>query len=435
MRWAWLVLCTALLPLPRAARADIPHDKIKFGIIQSAGPQTGRTARGARVAAQMAAEDFEARSFSLDTEIEEYDSNHPDRAADTVRDWLEKDHIAAVIDVAGTADDAAIARLMNAHHRLFILANIGDPGLREAASGPTTLAWGVTPAALSHAVIRAVSERGGKSWFFSVGNGPLAQALASDGARYVTANGGTVTGMATHALGMRDFGPDLRKGAQSGAKVIALSETGPELIGAVTEAAWLGLPAAHQVAALFAPLAEIEQIGLQAAQGMVVAEPFYWNRNQASRQFEERFAKIERGRPPTETEAIVYSATIAMLHAAAATHSVDAAKIIAELRRKPIPDDMLGTITVGPDLIARHDIYVFRVKRPGRSQHRREDLTQIATIPAAEAFQTPPRTALPQERTVEEEKTAPARQAPPVQAPSTHEAPRQAAPAPGVGAP
>lgn len=117
-----------------------------------------------------------------------------------------------------------------------------------------------------------------------------------------------------------------------------------------------------------------------------VPGPFYWNRDDATRRFTRR---MFNGRMPTTVEAGVYSATLAALHAARAANSVAGHEVAAALRRGPIPDPLLGTVTVRPDGVAAHDMPVYRVKRPDQSRARWDDYAPVATIPAAEAFGPP----------------------------------------------
>jgi branched-chain amino acid transport system substrate-binding protein len=387
--WASAALLTACFA--PSVRADIPDSKIKVAIIDRAGPVLTHDTRSALIAAELAAEDFEAvNTDKPDVEIKELRDDQPDRDAEVVNGWLEHDHIDAVIDIAGTSAAAQVAHVVQAHHRLFIMADLGGPNLRKEAAGPNTIDWGIDPTALGNSLCDVLMARGGKSWFFISSRTPLPKALANDAARCVAAAGGSVTGRADHALGTRNLAPDLRKADGAGAQVIALADEGPEVVDAIGAAAQLGLPARRDMAALFVTSAQIDQAGLQAAQGFYVATPFYWDRNAATRNFTARYIRMSIGHMPSETEAIMYSAMIAYLHAARAVNSVDADKILAELRRKPIPDDMLGTITLRPDNVATHDIYVFRVKRPSESHQDWDLYAPVATVPGAQAFRPPP---------------------------------------------
>lgn len=385
-----LLLCAALLA-PAAARAGIPGDKIKVVIIDRTGPTLQQDSRNMLVAAEMAAEDFEARNNDEpDVEIKELNDNEPAFDADVVRGWLDHDHIDVVIDIAGTSAAPAIARLMQAHDRLFVLADFGGPTLRAAARAPTTIDWGIDPAALSASLVDALKRRGDGSWTFLASREALPQALTSDAARLVAAGGGQVVATIDHPLGLRDIQHDMLRANASAAQVIGLSEMGPEFAEAMETAAFLGMPLRHRMAALMAPIAMIDQTGLQTAQGLYVAAPFYWNRNKASRNFTERFVRMSLGRMPSEADAITYSSMIAVLHAVKATDSVVAGRLIAQLRRAPIPDHMLGTITLRADNTAAHDMYVFRVKRPGESRQAWDYYDLVATIPAAQAFRPIP---------------------------------------------
>ncbi len=387
-RWGpELLAALLLLHSAVAVAAGIPDDKITIGIMNTgAGPVLLRTAHGLVTAAQMAAEDFDAGAAKLDTEIEEFDSGNTRDAAGTVRDWLDRDHLAAVIDVAGGSAATEIASLLRARNRTYLVIDKGEPGLAAAVAGPTTVLWGADPAALARSLVHVLVGQRLRAWYIVAGAGPLSQAVADDAGRFLLAAGGSIAGRADQAAAAPDFRAELRQADAAAAQVIALAATGPEFDAAASESAWLGLAARHRMAALFAPLDRIDRIGLQAGQGMLVAAPFYWNRDAASRAFTDRFRNAERQRMPTGTEAEIYAAATALLDAAAAAHSIAADKVIAALRRGPISDRLLGTVTVRPDGVAMHDITVYRVKRPGESMQRWDDLAPLATVPAAIAF-------------------------------------------------
>src|SRR6195952_4588532 len=82
-----------------SARAEIPAT-VKVGILNDMnGPFADQSGRGSVVAAQMAAEDFAAQGGGFKVEILSADHlNKPDVAGSIVREWIDRDGVAAVAD-------------------------------------------------------------------------------------------------------------------------------------------------------------------------------------------------------------------------------------------------------------------------------------------------------------------------------------------------
>jgi branched-chain amino acid transport system substrate-binding protein len=107
----------------------------------------------------------------------------------------------------------------------------------------------------------------------------------------------------------------------SGAKVIALADTGADAINAIRQAAEFQIVGPdRRLAALFLQITDIDALGLSSAQGLILSEAFYWDLNDATRAFATRFAERMGGKMPTEDQAAAYSATLAYLRAVSGRH-------------------------------------------------------------------------------------------------------------------
>ncbi|MFZ8376916.1 ABC transporter substrate-binding protein, partial [Staphylococcus aureus] len=70
----------------------------------------------------------------------------------------------------------------------------------------------------------------------------------------------------------------------------------------------------QKLAGLLLTLAEVHGLGLEAAQGLVLTEGYYWDRDDKSRELANRFFK-RTGRMPNMIQAGTYSATLQYLKA------------------------------------------------------------------------------------------------------------------------
>lgn len=148
----------------------------------------------------------------------------------------------------------------------------------------------------------------------------------------------------------------------------------------------MGREGKQRMAGLLVFLTDVQAMGLQTAQGLLLTEAFYWDLNDSTRAWSRRFAARNGGRMPTMNHAGVYSETLAYLRAALASGSISGRAVVARMGAAPIDDALFGPTTVRPDGRAVHAMYLFQVKAPAQSSGPYDLYTTVATIPAAEAF-------------------------------------------------
>src|SRR5262249_57747103 len=110
-----------------------------------------------------------------------------------------------------------------------------------------------------------------------------------------------------------------RHQAQSSkAKIIGLANAGKDTINSIKQAAEFGIMAKGQkMAGLLTFITDINALGLPAAQGLLLSESFYWDRDDGTRAWSQKFAAKHDGAVPTMVHAGVYSAVRHYLKAVA----------------------------------------------------------------------------------------------------------------------
>jgi branched-chain amino acid transport system substrate-binding protein len=276
--------------------------------------------------------------------------------------------------------------VMAEKHRTFVATNVGTSDLTGKFCQPTTVQWTMDTYAMGNTMARAMMGQGADTWYYISFDYALGAALERDSSAVLTSLGGKVVGSVKHPLGTTDFSSYLLQAQSSGAKVIALADTGTDLINAVKQAAEFGVTKKQILAGLFTQIVDVDSIGLAAAQGLTVTEAFYWDLNDNTRAFARRFAQRFNDRVPTANQAGVYSSVLAYLHAVKAANTIEGEAVVAQMRKQPIEDKLFGTVTVRQDGRAVHDMYTFRVKAPGESKSRWDVYKVLARIPGNEAF-------------------------------------------------
>jgi branched-chain amino acid transport system substrate-binding protein len=197
-----------------------------------------------------------------------------------------------------------------------------------------------------------------------------------------------VVGRVRHPFPATDFSSFLLQAQSSKAQIIGLANAGADTTNSIKQAAEFGIVKGGQkLAALLIFLTDIKALGLPVAQGLTFTEAWYWDQNDANREFAKKFAERNKGVYPSMVHAGVYSAVTHYLKAVSDLKSDgDGAKVVAKMKSMPTEDKLFGKGTVREDGRKIHPMYLFEVKKPAESKGPWDLYKTRATIPADEAF-------------------------------------------------
>ncbi|MGA7326363.1 MAG: ABC transporter substrate-binding protein [Rhodomicrobium sp.] len=364
-------------------------EPLRLGLIlDMSGPYADVTGPGSAMAARMAVEDFGGKVLGRPIELLIADhQNKPDIAAAKAREWFDTQNAAALLDVAASATALAAQEIAKERNKIIILNGPGTTRLTNENCAPQTVHYAYDTYALGTATGRAVTEAGGKSWFFLAADYTFGADLEHDTAEAVKAAGGKVLGDVRHPLGTPDFSSFLLTAQASKAEVIGLANAGKDTVQAVKQAAEFGLTKAGQkLAALLMYDTDVDTIGLQTAQGMLTASAYYWDRTDASRAFSKRYF-ARAGKMPNMSQAGVYSSTMHYLNAVKATGTADTATVMRKMKDTPINDFYAQGGRIREDGRMVHDFFLVEVKKPSESKYAWDYFKVLAVIPGDKAFQ------------------------------------------------
>ena len=138
----------------------------------------------------------------------------------------------------------------------------------------------------------------------------------------------------------------------------------------IKQAAEFGLMKGGQkVSPLLAFVTDIDSIGLETAQGLLLSEAFYWDLNDDTRAFSKRFMERIK-RVPTSAQAGVYSSVTHYLKAVKAAGTTDSAAVMKIMKDTPVNDMFAKNGKIREDGRMVHDMYLFEVKKPSESKAR-----------------------------------------------------------------
>lgn len=380
-----LTLAAALLLAMGTARAQAP---VKLGLIlDMSSIYADITGAGSELAARMAVEDFGGKVLGRPIEVVVADhQNKPDIAAAVASRWFDAEGVQAILDVAASSPALAVMTVAKQRDRIVLLSGPGASSITGEACAPTVIHWTYNTYALAHTTGKAVVQQGGRSWFFIAADYTFGQQLEADTAAVVKAEGGTVLGDARAPPATSDFSSYLLQAQGSRAQVVAFANAGADLINAVKQASEFGLGRGGQrVAGLLVYVNDVHSLGLQAAQGLTVSAPFYWDLDDATRAFSRRFfARI--GKMPNMSQAGVYSATMHYLRAVQAAGTLDTVPVLARMRAMPVRDFFAGEGHIREDNMMIHPMHLFQVKTPAESTGPWDLYKLVATVPGDQAF-------------------------------------------------
>ena len=382
------ILAVAFAMSATAALAQSKPPLKLGGILDMSGLYADITGPGSEAAAKMAVEDFGGEVLGRKVEIVVADHlNKADLAASIARDMLDNQGVEAILDVAASATALAANEIAKARNKIIMFSGPGSVRLTNEACGPYSVHYAYDTFAQANSTGIATVKTGLDTWFFLQADYAFGQDLEKDTTNVVTKLGGKVLGTVKHPLNTSDFSSFLLQAQASKAKVIGLANAGGDTINAIKQASEFGLMKGGQkLSPLLAFITDIDSIGLETAQGMVLTEAFYWDLNDDTRAFAKRFMeKVKRA--PTSAQAGIYSSTLHYLKAVKAAGTTDAAAVMKIMKATPVNDMFAKNGRIREDGRMVHDLYLFEVKKPSESKGRWDDYKLLATVPGDQAFQ------------------------------------------------
>jgi branched-chain amino acid transport system substrate-binding protein len=389
--WAGLafqVLALLILRGTDTSWAQVSDDVVKLGVLDDmTGPYAENSGAGDVLAVKMAIEDFGGKALGKPIELVSGDlQNKVDVGMAIARKWFDVEHVDAIFGLGNSAVALAVQKLALEKNKINIATVAATSELTGKACSPNAAHWVYDTYSLAKSAAAAVVKQGGKSWFFITADYTFGHSLEANAADFVKSLGGTVVGSVRHPTGSADFSSFILQAQSSGAKVIGVANAGADTVNTIKQATEFGVSEQGQrLVGLLMQDPEIHALGLKAAQGLQFIEAFYWDQNDETRAFSQRFWK-EYGQPPTEVQAGTYSAAMHYLKAVQAAGTDEAKAVMAKMKSMPIDDFMTRNGKIREDGRVIRDMYLLEAKRPQDSHGEWDLLKVVATIPGEDAF-------------------------------------------------
>lgn len=387
MNFKTIILASATSLL--LAGTAMAQTEVKIGVLNDrSGVYADLSGEGSVIAARMAVEDFDAAGKGITVEIVSADhQNKPDVASNIARQWYDQDGVDLIVDVPTSSAAFAVNEITREKNKIFMNSGAGSADLTGAQCSPNTVHWTYDTWALAKGTGTAMVEQGNDKWFFITADYAFGHALERDTMAIVEGSGGEVVGTVRHPFPGTDFSSYLLQAQASGAQVIGLANAGGDTVNTIKQASEFGITQAGQaLAGLLIFITDIHALGLETAQGLVLTESFYWDLNDETRAWSERFAAQNDGKKPTMVHAGVYASVLHYLKAVESTGAKETEALMAAMKSTPTNDPLFGDGMIREDGRKIHDMHLFRVKSPAESTGPWDYYTLVATTPAADAF-------------------------------------------------
>ncbi|WP_027589063.1 ABC transporter substrate-binding protein [Pseudomonas sp. RL] len=371
-----------------AAQAQISNNEIRIGYLADmSGTYRDLSGPGGLEALKMAVEDFggtvDGKKIVL---FNADDLNKPDVGANTVRQWIDERNVDMVTGLVASSVVLAASKVVEQGGKLALISGAAASSLTNEHCSPNHIHWTYDTFALANGTANAVLKDGGKSWYILTADYAFGHSMETDIKKVVQAEGGSVVGAVRHPFPSSDFSSYILQAQGSGADVVALANAGADTVNSLKTASEFGVTQSGQrLAGMVVFLNDIHAMGLDVTQGLMLTTGWYWDMNEETRAWAERYQK-RVGSKPTMVHAGIYSATTHYLNAVKQTGSDDTATVRAQMAKTPVNDMFAKNGRIREDGRMVHDMYLVKVKTPAESKGEWDLYQMVRTIPGDEAF-------------------------------------------------
>ena len=343
---------------------------------------------GSVIAAKMAADDFSAK-LGVPVEIISADhQNKPDIGSAIARRWFDSESVDVIMDLPNSAVALAVLAIATDKNKAVIGSGAGSSVMTGPKCSKNFVHWTYDTYALGNSIGKAITEQGGKTWFFITADYAFGKDLEGNCAAAVVAAGGKVLGSARHPLNTADFSSFVLQAQASGADVVGFANAGGDLNNAFKQAHEFGLAPKQRLAGLILNVTNIPSLGLDTVSGAMICTAFYWDFNDGTRAFAKRFQALHPGKMmPNDMHAGMYAATEHLMKAMAQTKSADdGVKLIDAMKAIPTDDPLFGKGLIRVDGRKIQPMYLLAAKTLAESKGDWDYFKVVSTIKAEDAW-------------------------------------------------
>jgi branched-chain amino acid transport system substrate-binding protein len=378
---------------PSASGGDFTDDKIVLAVLNDqSGVYKDVSGPNSVKAVEMAVADWQEK-HGEDAVVDEVEvtfadhQNEPDIANSKAQELYDREGADVILDVPTSSAALAVANQANTKKKLYLNIGAGTQELTGASCNKYTFHWAYDTYMLANGTGKTVTENGGTDWQLIYPDYAFGQDMVKQFTSAIEEADGSVQGAIATPFPNDNFATFLTKAASSDPNVIGTMQAGGDLINFVKQYNEAGLrDRGIELAVGLMFITDIHSLGVNQFAGTQFTDAWYWNMDEESREWADRFQE-ETGTRPSFAHAGNYSAAFQYLEAVQEAGTDDADAIVEELEGKKIDDMFLRNGEVrAEDHRVIHDVYLAKVKEPEDVEEDWDYEEILNTIPAEEAF-------------------------------------------------
>lgn len=380
---------------PQGDGGAVSGDAIKLGVITDlSGTYSELAGQNAVEAVEMAVADYQQKygdeAVTDTVEVTSADhQNKPEIANTAAREMYDRDGVDAIFDVPTSSAALAVATVAEQNKKLYFNIGAATTELTGDQCNAYTYHYAYDTYMLAHGTGKTVTEQGAKQWYIIYPDYAFGQDMNKSFTTAIEEAGGTVLQSDPTPFPNDNFATFMTKAPNLNPKpdVMGTMQAGGDLVNVVKQYNEFGLrDKGVDLAVGLMFDTDIASIGVEPLAGTLFTTAWFWNMDEQSRAWADRF-KERTGTRPTFDHAANYSAATQYLEAIQRAGTDDADTVRAELDGYEFEDFFArnGKFRAEDHRVV-HDAYLVRVKEKDEVQEEFDFTELVETIPADEAF-------------------------------------------------
>jgi len=380
---------------PRAGGGKLSGDKIVLAVLNDqSGVYSDLSGKNSVEAVKMAVEDFKAKygdkAITKNIEVVTADhQNKPEVANSKAQELYDRQGADAILDVPTSSAALAVATVANQKKKLYLNVTAATTDLSGKSCNKYTFHYAYDTYMLAHGTGTTVTSQGGKNWYLVYPDYAFGQDMQKSFTAAIEAAGGKVIAKDPTPFPNDNFSTFLLKAPTLNPvpDVLGTMQAGGDLVNLVKQYNEFKLRDKGiklSVGLMF--ITDIHSLGPDAFAGTTFTDAWYWNLDERSRAWADKFQQRTKIRP-SFAHAGNYSAALQYLEAVQRAGTDDSDAVVKKLEGYSFDDMFARNASIrAEDHRVVHDAYLAEVK-PGSAVSEPWDYEKILrTIPAGEAF-------------------------------------------------
>ncbi len=350
--------------------------------------------RGSVRAVEMAVDDFKAKygANALGGPIEVISADHqnnPQLGNSKAQEFYDRNGADLILGVNTSSVGLAVAGVAKEKRKMYINTGAATSELTGPACNKYTFHYIYDTYMLANGTGTWVTKNLGKKWYIIYPNYAYGQDMDRQFRAAIEKNGGQVLASDATPFPNDDFSTYLLKAPTLSPDILGIMQAGQDMVNVVKQFNEFKLRDQKVTPAIGLMFdSDVAALGPDAYASTVTTIGTYWNLDQQTRAWADRFQQAT-GTRPTWLQMGDYSAAMQYLEAVRRAGTDDADAVVKALEGYKFEDFAMRNALVRPeDHRVIHDVYLVQVKPASEVTQPLDFFKILGTIPAGEAFRS-----------------------------------------------